>query len=216
MALVDSSGNVLRTVNDGSASSSIASGAGTLEAVTPFSPSEGMIYRVIHSGTYYVRVSIGNVSPTPNGAGDYLLSIAHACQPSIDPQVDTDGDGTINAEDCAPLTPGVFVVPPEAENLRVHADKETWEWDSLAPAAGDDTVHHFIRGVIADLPVAGQPSEICLLWDDPATSFVDTDVPEVGQGFYYLASGHNNCGDGTYGFTTDGDERVSDGPNQCE
>jgi hypothetical protein len=215
MAILDAGGAVLRAVNDGSASSSTASGAGSLEALTPFSPSEGMVFRIPSTGTYFVQVSIGNASPQPDGAGDYLLSIARNCQAALDPAVDEDGDGFVNADDCAPLTPGVFAPPSEVTNLRILADTETIEWDSAVPPAGLDTVHDLTRGQVEDLPVTGQLTEICLLADSPPTFVVDTDVPAPGTAFYYVVRGHNTCGDGTFGFDSDGNEREAEGPNGC-
>jgi hypothetical protein len=206
---------VLREINDGSASSSSCVGCiGVLDAETPFAPAEGLVYRIPADGTYYVRVKIGNVSPFSDGAGDYLLSIAVNCEPTLDPAADHDGDGVITAEDCAPLIPGTFHAPLEIENVRF-ADKDTVEWDSAVPSAGTDTVHDLMRGVIADLPVSGAESEVCLLPDSPPTFFVDTESPLPGEGFYYIVRGHNECGDGTYGFASDGSERTPEGPNGC-
>jgi hypothetical protein len=215
MAILDPNGTVLRIVNDGAATSSTASGAGSLEEVAPFSPAEGMVFRIQTSGTYYLRVTIGNVSPTANGAGDYLLSIAHDCQALLDPGNDDDGDTVLNADDCAPLSPGVFAPPSEITNLRLLIDTVTIEWDSAVPDGGADTVHDIFRGVVNLLPVTGDPSEICLLPDSPPTSIVDPDVPPLDGIFYYLARGHNTCADGTFGFATDGTERISEGPNGC-
>lgn len=76
LELLDSSGATLLLVNDVHQASSTTSGAGSLTAVTPFSPGEALVYRVITSGTYYARVSIGTSSSTSVGAGDYLLSIS--------------------------------------------------------------------------------------------------------------------------------------------
>ncbi len=67
---------VLISVNDGGATSSTSSGAGSLTATTPTSPAEAIAYRVTASGTYFARVSIGTTSTGTTGAGDYLLSIA--------------------------------------------------------------------------------------------------------------------------------------------
>lgn len=206
---------VLREVNDGSASSSGCVGCmGTLEAETPFAPSEGMVYRIAESGTYYIRVTIGSVSPFSDGAGDYLLSVAADCEPVLDPAVDHDGDEVATGEDCAPLIPGTFHQPLEIENVRF-PNPETIAWDSAVPAAGEDTVHDLVRGVVADLPVAGEVSEVCLLPDSPPTFVVDPDVPAPDEAFYYVVRGHNECGDGTFGYATDGEERLPEGPNGC-
>jgi hypothetical protein len=216
LELLDMDGTtVLREINDGSAASSDCVACESLDAVTPFSPGEGLVYRIPADGTYYVRVSIGNVSPLADGAGDYLLSIANNCEASLDPAADDDGDGVVNADDCAPLTPGTFNQPLEIENLRVLADKETVEWDSAVPGGGADTVHDLVRGIIADLPVSGALTETCLLPDSPPTFVVDPEIPEPGSGFYYIVRGHNECGDGTFGFATTGEERLPEGPNGC-
>ncbi|WP_414755713.1 DUF4347 domain-containing protein, partial [Anabaena sp. CCY 9910] len=68
LALLDSSGTSLITVNDGNSGSNTLPGTGNLTSTTPASPSEGLVYRVRTTGTYYARV-------TGNAAGDYLLSI---------------------------------------------------------------------------------------------------------------------------------------------
>ena len=72
LALLDSSGAVLVSVNDAASTSSTASGAGSTRSTTPFSPGEAIVRRVVVSGTYYARV-------TGAGAGDYLLSVARGC-----------------------------------------------------------------------------------------------------------------------------------------
>ncbi|MBK6427773.1 MAG: hypothetical protein IPF82_16710 [Blastocatellia bacterium] len=56
LELLDGSGNVLLSVNDGNASSNTSSGAGSLSATAPRSPGESIVYRVTTSGTYFVRV----------------------------------------------------------------------------------------------------------------------------------------------------------------
>ena len=77
LALLDSTGTVLLTMNDAQATSSTASGAGSLTATTPLSPGEALVFRAITSGTYYARVTM----PTGTGgaAADYLLSVAKDC-----------------------------------------------------------------------------------------------------------------------------------------
>lgn len=74
--LLDSNGTTLMLVNDPHQASSTSSGAGTLTATTPFSPGEGLVYRVTTPATYYAKISIGNSSAGTTGAGDYLLSIS--------------------------------------------------------------------------------------------------------------------------------------------
>jgi hypothetical protein len=69
LALLNSAGTVLVSVNDTGSTSSTTSGAGSLTATTPNSPAEGLTFRVLTTGTYFARV-------TAASAGDYLLSIA--------------------------------------------------------------------------------------------------------------------------------------------
>ncbi|MBD2250303.1 DUF4347 domain-containing protein [Nostoc parmelioides] len=77
LALLDSSGNSLIVVNDtNSGSSTTTSGAGNLASVNPKSPSEGLVYRVRTTSTYYARV-------TGNAAGDYLLSVKVVNAPEL-------------------------------------------------------------------------------------------------------------------------------------
>jgi hypothetical protein len=80
LALLDSSGASLVSVNDPSgASSDRAVAAGTLTSTVPSASAEALAYRVAASGTYYARVSIGTASTGSTGAGDYLLSISKNC-----------------------------------------------------------------------------------------------------------------------------------------
>jgi hypothetical protein len=73
--LLDAGGAELVSVNDGGTASSTTSGAGSLTAVTPFSPSEAIAFRATTTGMHFARVTIGNSSTGTTGAGDYLLSI---------------------------------------------------------------------------------------------------------------------------------------------
>ncbi|HSE36231.1 MAG TPA: hypothetical protein VLG74_02945, partial [Blastocatellia bacterium] len=75
LALLDSDGVTLVSVSNSGATSSTASGAGSLTATTPFSPSEGLVWRATITGTYFARVSVGPGSTMSTGTGDYLLSI---------------------------------------------------------------------------------------------------------------------------------------------
>jgi hypothetical protein len=77
LELLDTDGStVLTAVNDVGAVSNTTSGAGSLTAITPFSPAEGLVFKMRTSGTYYARVSIGTTSTGNTGTGDYLLSIS--------------------------------------------------------------------------------------------------------------------------------------------
>ena len=77
LALLDSGGTALISVNDGGSTSSTTSGAGSLTSGTPNSPGEALVFRALTTGTYYARVTM----PTGTGgaAADYLLSVARDC-----------------------------------------------------------------------------------------------------------------------------------------
>ena len=87
LELLDAAGLALVSANDASNSSSAVSGAGSLAAMTPNSPAEGLIYRARATATYYARVSIGTSSTGASGAGDYLLSIARNCRAGAPPRI---------------------------------------------------------------------------------------------------------------------------------
>jgi hypothetical protein len=83
--LLDAEGNVLVTVNDHPTSPCFATlsrtntDPGNLNATTPFSPGEGLVYRTPVDATYFAQVSIGSLCTQARGAGDYLLSISRNC-----------------------------------------------------------------------------------------------------------------------------------------
>jgi len=74
LELLDSSGNVLVSVDDGAGTSSTNTPSGL--ATAPYSPGEGLVFRTMANGTYYARVSISPNANVQNGSGDYLLSIS--------------------------------------------------------------------------------------------------------------------------------------------
>jgi len=65
-----------------------------------------------------------------------------------------------------------------------------------------------LRGSLAGLPVGG-PGELCLAMALEDTSLVDPDAPSAGAGFFYLVRGHNVCGSGSYGTSSDGQPRTT-------
>jgi hypothetical protein len=76
LALLDSNGVVLASVNSPASAVSTNSGAGSLTSTNPVSPAQGLVYRTLYTGRYYARVSPGTNTV---GAGDYLLSISKLC-----------------------------------------------------------------------------------------------------------------------------------------
>ena len=76
LSLLDDQGNELMTVNDDGAGASNASDSSGLNAVIPYSPAEGLVYRAEQTGIYYAKVFIGTAKTDSTGFGDYLLSIS--------------------------------------------------------------------------------------------------------------------------------------------
>ena len=76
LGLLDSAGTTLVEVDDANSVSDNTPSLGTLTGVKPFSPAEGIVYRVNATGTYYARVSVSTIAPTAAAVGDYLLSIS--------------------------------------------------------------------------------------------------------------------------------------------
>ena len=77
LALLNSTGSLLVSVNDGGSTSSTTTGAGNLASTTPNSPAEGLVFTIQTTGNYIARVTVGGgaVSAT----SDYLLSISKNC-----------------------------------------------------------------------------------------------------------------------------------------
>lgn len=65
------------------------------------------------------------------------------------------------------------------------------------------------RGVLNELPVASGLSEVCVASGIPDATTTDATASIIGKGFWYLVRGRNACGVGTYGFTSNGTERVT-------
>jgi hypothetical protein len=79
LELIAADGTTLVSVNDSGFVSSTSPGAGSLTAITPFSPAESLIFRATTAGTFYAKVFIGTDSTDSEGSGDYLLSISRNC-----------------------------------------------------------------------------------------------------------------------------------------
>jgi hypothetical protein len=76
LGLLDGAGSVLVEVDDANSVSDTTPSPGTLTGVKPFSPAEGLVYRVTTTGTYYARVKVSTIAPNATAAGDYLLSVS--------------------------------------------------------------------------------------------------------------------------------------------
>ena len=82
-------------------------------------------------------------------------------------------------------------------------------WTSEALRSGAATVYDVMRGQLRQFPVGTGSGETCAIQGTPFTSLSPDAAPTPGTGFYYDARGRNTCGAGTYGFSSDGIERVT-------
>jgi hypothetical protein len=120
---------------------------------------------------------------------------------------DADGDGAPDGCcDCNSMDGGAFAVPAEVTEQLFGVDKETLSWESLAPAAGSATFYDVARGTLGEWPV-GSGSPVCLDSGISATTLPDAQAPAPSSGWWYLVRGVNSCGEGSYGFASDGVER---------
>jgi len=118
-----------------------------------------------------------------------------------------DGDARGDECDCAPSDPSAFAIS-DVTGLRFDPDRVTLRWDSAIPTSGPETVHDVVRGVLAELPVGEGPGEVCLASGTTSATATDPVNPPLGSGFWYLVRSRNSCG-GTYGFRSNGAERVT-------
>ena len=78
-------------------------------------------------------------------------------------------------------------------------------WDTIP----DNPRYDVVRGSLASLPVGpGGGDEVCS-GDMLTAVLVDSTTPSPGSGFWYVARGESACGNGTFGFRSNGAERVT-------
>ncbi len=126
---------------------------------------------------------------------------------ALDLVLDSDGDGYLDSNDCAPADGGLWSVPGEVGNLALSKSGTTaiLDWQapanpgSLAPAY--DVVRADQAGGFA------APEAVCVESNDAAdTTAQDPAIPT--SAWYYLVSAENGCGRGTAGFDSTGLERA--------
>jgi uncharacterized repeat protein (TIGR01451 family) len=161
LAILDASGATLLLVNDPSLSSSNTPGTGSLAATTPYTPAEGMVYRIRSSGTYFVKVAWSAGTP-----GNYLLSISHDCR--VFPATDL---AVTQADFPDPAVPGGTVsYSITLRNAGVHPATGVTLHDDLPP---DSTL---LSVLPAQGDCAGAGPVICHLGDLPAGESTSVDV----------------------------------------
>jgi hypothetical protein len=214
LEILDDAGKVLLTVNDNGSTGNSRTPVAGLSATSPVAPAEGLAFRVVAAGAYFVRVSAG--SGGANTSGDYLLSLAPGCLPA-----DADQDGIPNVTDCAPETPGNSPPGPVQALLldRTASGDITLAWESQ-PAMGEPRVHDVSRGDLGALWESGFPAAAaCAAADLPDSTYLEpaSSCPLVpGSGCWYLVRVQDGCGAGTFGATGQPGDHPLDGPsNPC-
>ncbi len=140
---------------------------------------------VIDLGAYEYDPAAG---PDLDGDGDPDVS-----------DTDDDGDGVDDTIDCDALDNAVSSVPgPVGPRLSVSNDAAggdvlTVRW----PVVAEGRVYNVYRGSFGSGPFT--PNETCWLGETPISETTDTAVPLVGEGFYYLVSAKNGCGESRMG-----------------
>lgn len=153
-----------------------------------------------------------NVDPCPwdpenDADGDGFCEVNDNCPTVANAsQADSDGDGVGDACDAAPLDPGVFAPVTEVAGLSFD-DGATMNWTTQAYTAGPITTYDVIRGNLSDLP-SGYSGN-CVTSGTLNATAADHDLPDPDTGFWYLVRAVNAIGTGTYGYASDGTERIA-------
>lgn len=131
---------------------------------------------------------------------------------AFNPVVDSDGDGVVDASDCAPFDASAYAPPAEVSGLVFAPNKTDFSWSSLAAQAGPGIRYDAMRGEVLELPVGGGASETCVGSGLSATTASEAGAPAAGGSFYVLVRGRNVCATGSYGTSSNGTPRVT---NAC-
>jgi hypothetical protein len=103
---------------------------------------------------------------------------------------------------------GCQTAPGEPTELALWADLATLDWSPPADLGGAVApVYDVLR---SDSPTDFVTTAVCLEGDDGSNAWAsDPALPAAGSAFYYLVRAENACGAGSWGFDSDGIERVA-------
>jgi hypothetical protein len=122
---------------------------------------------------------------------------------------DGDGDGILDACDCAPADNGAYDHPIEVHGVALAGDKITVAWASLSRESGMGTVYDVIAGDLGELRSgATTDTATCLGGAGSTATRVDPTIPAPDAGIYYLVQARNACGQGGFGTSSGGVART--------
>lgn len=117
---------------------------------------------------------------------------------------DSDGDGIVDACDCAPNDGAAFDGPSEVTGDSF-LNKQTYTWTSIAPLTGPAPVYDVARGDIPHLRSSRNFSgATCISSGQSTVNYTDQQTPAADVAFYYLVRARNSCGIGSYGKNSSG------------
>lgn len=139
------------------------------------------------------------------------------------PDIDSDGDGTLDLGDCAPGNGAFWAQPGVTRDVRVDkvvaSTDVTVSWTSQDATTGTGTGYDIVSGLLSELRADTDFSRGgCLVDQHADTPYTDTrGNPGAGDGHYFLLRATNPCGSGTYGHTGPSDPRAAlDGNAPCQ
>jgi hypothetical protein len=152
-----------------------------------------------------------------HGSGTAVVDIgAYEYSPDLDADgtpdwsdLDDDGDGVSDADDCAPRDPGTTSPPAEVEAVLLTGDALVTVGWALQEAG---TRFDVAAGGVAALREDGgfARAECRVDGHGPPPWYDDRDGPAAGDSRYYLLRAENACGSGTWGRPPHGTPRVVD------
>jgi hypothetical protein len=106
------------------------------------------------------------------------------------PALDTDGDGVLNSQDCAPTVNSVQTTPGVVgDTVKAAGASMTLSWLRIPQA----NVYNIYRGSRSG---AFAYNQTCFEAGSPDRASVDASAPPVGTVYFYFVSGVNSCANG--------------------